>query len=143
MQTKYSEAFAETLFIIKCLPNNEQNKISKKFIKFLNENKNDNYVITINPNINLLNQKLLDETKALLREIYLAYFTSDREKTRILKFDNYRDIIEADLKNRKYDNDIFKDNVKNINNMQIVEYKEESTFKKIIDRIQYILNNIF
>ena len=33
--------------------------------------------------------------------------------------------------------------IKNLITLEIVEYKEESIFKKIIDRIQYILNNIF
>ena len=35
MNMTYNNAFAETLFIIKCLPDADQNKISKKLINFL------------------------------------------------------------------------------------------------------------
>ena len=80
-----NNAFAETLFIINCLPYNEQSKISKKFIEFLEENKNNDYVININPNIGLENQNLLEETKELLKEIYLSYFISAEDTIPIVK----------------------------------------------------------
>lgn len=144
MRTIDNNALAETLFIIKCLPYNEQNKISKKFINFLEENKNDNYIVTINPNISLQNQELLQETKELLKEIYMSYFISKEEEKRIITYDNYKNMVEEDLKRKKYNyENIFKD--KNIKVLQenkkveIIEYKD-SIFKRILNKLKSIFN---
>lgn len=146
MNITYNNAFAETLFIIKCLPYNEQNKISKKFINFLKENKNDNYVVNINPSISLQNQQLLEETKELLKEIYMSYFISAEERKRIVQYDKYKDIVEEDLRNKKYNYDnIFKNKTVSIstdekkeNSVALIEYKEP-LFKRIFDRIKNFL----
>lgn len=146
MNITYNNAFAETLFIIKCLPYNEQNKISKKFINFLKENKNDNYVVNINPSISLQNQQLLEETKELLKEIYMSYFISAEERKRIVQYDKYKDIVEEDLRNQKYNYDnIFKNKTVSIstdekkeNSVALIEYKEP-LFKRIFDRIKNFL----
>ena len=143
MNITYNNAFAETLFIIKCLPYHEQNKISKKFINFLKENKNDNYVVNINPSISLQNQQLLEETKELLKEIYMSYFISAEERKRIVQYDKYKEIVEEDLRNKKYNYDnIFKNKTVNIstdekqeNSVALIEYKEPF-FKRIFDKIK-------
>lgn len=145
MNTTYNNAFAETLFIIRCLPYNEQSKISKKFIEFLDENKNDDFVITINPNISLQRQQLLEETKELLKEIYMSYFISEEKRKTILQYDRYRNIVEEDLKNQKYDyNNLFKNKTTDIlpeentrNTVAIIEYKE-SILKKLLNKIKGI-----
>lgn len=144
MRTIDNNALAETLFIIKCLPYNEQNKISKKFINFLKENKNDNYIVTINPNISLQNQELLQETKELLKEIYMSYFISKEEEKRIITYDNYKNMVEEDLKRKKYNyENIFKD--KNIKvsqenkKVEIIEYKD-SILKRILNKLKSIFN---
>jgi len=145
IKTIDTNAFAETLFIIRCLSYNDQNKIPRNFIEFLNKNKNDNYVVKINPNISLENQKLLKETKELLKEIYISFFISNEERKKILQQDKYIKIIEENLKNQKYNtNDIFPkvDTKKNTNtesseehsNTVLIEYKESffTRFKNFI-----------
>lgn len=154
-QVNDTNAFAETLFIINCLPDKEQSKIPKKFIEFLKENKNNDYVININPNIGLENQKLLDETMELLKEIYISYFISAEEKNKILQNEKYSRIIEEDLKKQKYSTDkIFSNTqkVKNSNdellekslNNGLIKYKESffTKFKNFIFRILHIDNSL-
>ncbi len=138
----YNNAFAETLFIIKCLPDDDQNKISKKFIDFLEENKNDDYIVNINPDMGLQNQNLLEETKQLLKEIYLTYFIPTEQKQKIAQYDKYRSLVEEDLKRQKYDyNRIFKDKESSIvddnDNIQntMTEYKE-SFLKRLFAKIK-------
>lgn len=152
--TNDNNAFAETLFIIKCLPYNEQNKIPKKLIEFLDENKNDDYVVKINPNIELENQKLLKETKELLKEIYLSYFISNEEKNKILQNEEYRRIVEEDLKSKRYNSDdifnkvkkqevVNSDKLTESNNTSLIEYKESffARFKNFIFKLLHIKNN--
>ncbi len=141
MNLVYSNAFAETLFIIKCLPHNVQIKIPNDFISFLNDNKNNDYVISINPNIGLQNQNLLTETKELLKEIYLSYFISSEERNRISQYDNYRNAVEEDLKNKKYNNDIFDNKSTNVSASDclentMVKSKEPSIFSRWLDKIK-------
>ena len=152
-QTNDNNAFAETIFIIKCLPENEQNKIPKKFIEFLDENKSSDYIIKINPNVGLENQSLLDETKELLKEIYLSYFISREEKYKVIRNDEYRKMIEEDLKNKKNPPDKIFNNLNNIDNQKntndklidnhadtsLIEYKK-SFLLKFKDFIFKILN---
>lgn len=145
MNMTYSNAFAETLFIIRCLPEDDQNKISKKFINFLEENKNDDYIVNINPDVGLQNQNLLEETKQLLKEIYLTYFTSADQKQKIAQYDKYRSLVEEDLKRQKYDyNNIFKDKEKSITDEKnsvpntMTEYKE-SFLKRLFAKIKRFL----
>lgn len=145
-----NNAFAETLFIIKCLPKKEQNKISSQFIKFLEENKNDNYKVNIDPNIDLCNQPLLNETKSLLSEIYRSYFISKPDREKILKHERYVRIIKEDIKKKKYNyENIFKnknesnpiDSVENKNQNEtvaLVEYKK-SFIKRLFDKIKKII----
>lgn len=101
--TTYSNALAETLFIIKCLPSEKQNKIPKEFIDYLISKKNNDYLVKINPNINLYNQPLLNETKMLLKEIYINYFTSQNERNRIRTQDNFIEKLDETLKSKKHD----------------------------------------
>ena len=142
MNMTYNNAFAETLFIIKCLPDADQNKISKKLINFLEENKNDEYIVNINPDVGLQNQNLLEETKQLLKEIYLTYFTSTDQKQKIAQYDKYISLVEEDLKRQKYDyNRIFKNKESSIvddnDNIQntMTEYKE-SFLKRLFAKIK-------
>lgn len=148
IQLNDTKAFAETLFIINCLPYNEQSKIPKKLIEFLNKNKNNDYIININPNIGLENQNLLEETKELLKEIYLSYFISEEEKNKILQNDKYIEIIENDLKNKKYSSDKIFEKQHNIKDKLpenhvdtvLIEYKESffTKFKNFIFKILHI-----
>ena len=142
MNMTYNNAFAETLFIIKCLPDDDQNKISKKFIDFLEENKNDDYIVNINPDMGLQNQNLLEETKQLLKEIYLTYFIPTEQKQKIAQYDKYRSLVEEDLKRQKYDyNRIFKNKESSIvddnDNIQntMTEYKE-SFIKRLFEKLK-------
>jgi len=147
-QINDNNAFAETLFIINCLPYSEQSKIPKKFIEFLEKNKNNDYLININPNIGLENQNLLEETKELLKEIYLSYFISAEEKNKILEKSEYIKIIEDDLKNKKYSSDKIFEKQQNINDKllenhvdtALIEYKKSffTRFKNFIFKILHI-----
>lgn len=150
MNTNYPNAFAETYFIIKCLSKEEQSKISDNFIHFLSKNKNDEYKISIDPNRNLKNQKLLEETKALLKEIYISYFSSQAEKEQILLIDTYKKEVQENIKKEKYNyEDLFKNKINRkskedkktiISNQSLVLVNKENFIFKIFRKIKQLLN---
>lgn len=146
MNIEQTNAFAETLFIINCLPKNDQNKISKSFINFLKENKNNDYVVKINPDISLQNQELLEDTKALLKEIYMSFFISDEERDRIVQYDKYRELVEEDIKAKKYNEKNIFNTVSSNTSISIEEdkavsivEKNDSFFKRILRRIKAMI----
>ena len=102
INTNYKNACAETLSIIKCLPHKSQEKIPKDFFEFLENNKNNNYNISINPDISLHDQTLLNETKELLKHVYISFFVSENNKVRIKNRKIKIKLIEEDIKKKNF-----------------------------------------
>lgn len=70
MEERYQNAFSEVYCIIENMNVNIRNKISEKFIKFLEENKNNDYIPDPSK-INLQNpENLMKETKIVLAILY-------------------------------------------------------------------------
>ncbi len=144
MNIEYANAFAETLYIVKCLPYNEQKKIPKKLVEYLDKNKNDKYQVKINPSISLQNQNILDITKALLKEIYIFYFASKNERDRITEEDSKYTNVENDIKNKDYNVDSLfnnEDMTEGNEDVLMIKYKE-SIFKKMINKIKSIFSRV-
>lgn len=108
---KYSVAFAEVSEILKIFPAEELNKIPKLFINVIEKYKDDNYDYELEDGVELHNQKMTMETKAILSVIYMDYICSEEEKTEILKEELKAELLEDEQKRIKYDpNKIFKAN---------------------------------
>lgn len=70
MEDKYRDAFSEVYCIIENMHPNLREKISENFIKFLKENKNEQYIPDATK-INLRNpENLMKETKIVLAIMY-------------------------------------------------------------------------
>ncbi len=98
MNNVYNNAFAETFFIINCLPKEDKLKIPEDFINMLKDNMNKEYKVNINPNYSLVSQNLLTETQAILKQMYLEFFATDLEKEAIYEKDNLRAKLEESSK---------------------------------------------
>lgn len=69
---EYKDSYSEVLYLINNMTLENRNKISKKFISFLEKNKNKNYKVQ---NISLNNiDSLKRETKIVLSIMYRNYF---------------------------------------------------------------------
>jgi len=142
INTNYKNACAETLFIIKCLPHKDQEKIPKDFFEFLENNKNNNYNISINPDISLHNQPLLKETKELLKHVYVSFFVSENNKTRLKNKERNIKIIEEDIKKKNFTyTDLF-DKKAELTNIapQPIQEEKESFIKHILNIIKRLFN---
>lgn len=80
MSNNYAKAYKELLEIIKHFPLEEYNKIPKEKIIFYEENMDKNYNFTINPNIDLSEQNISKEAKALIVTLYEDYFATEEQK---------------------------------------------------------------
>ncbi len=76
--TAYKEAYCEVLYIINNMHKENRNKISKKFIDFLENKKSSEYIVH---NICMQNPNSLKrETKIILSILYRNYFCTEEEK---------------------------------------------------------------
>lgn len=143
---KYTKAYTEVLEILKYLPKNEYNKIAKEKIKFFEDNKDDSYKFSINPQMPLDEQNISIEANSIIIVLFRDYFATENQKEKlntILKQNEYK--YQEEIRNKYNPDDIFKDkkdrsfNIIENNNLPI-EVKEDNFFKKFI---AYIKNLIF
>ncbi len=139
MNSINSEVYVDISIIIKMMPIEMREKISKSFINFIEKNKSNNYVSNINPKIPIREQNIRKETKEMLGIIYRDYLCSNEERNKLLKQEEQEIKQYEEELRQKYDpNDIFKNKQKEYNyekekaNVAMVEYKKETLIEKIL-----------
>lgn len=138
----YRNAFTEVYEILQFLGNEEINKIPKKIFDTISENRNNNYSYKIDKNKNLEEQQMMEETKAILYNIYRDYLATDIQRELIIeKQKNERNILEEEKKAKYNSNIIFKKNERVVEKNNVpIEAKKETFFEKIIKFFEKIFN---
>ena len=135
MEDNYPKAYKEVLEVLKYVPEESVSKIPKEMTEMFEINQDKEYNFEVDTTKNFDEQVLLDETKAILANIFIDYWTTPEQKEKIEAFDkNERRKIE-EYKREKYNPDlIFKRNKiedTEVNNLPTV-IEKESFFKRII-----------
>ena len=139
------QAYSEIDEFLGLLSDEQRNEIPQKLREFFKEEKDKEYVKNIDTSISIKDQKLKEETLAIIALLNLQYWCKDEEEKKRLQAiyaqneKKYQDILYE-----KYNsNNIFKNKkettIENNVNTQMVEYKEP-IFKKIINKILNILH---
>lgn len=148
MEKKYNMAFSETLEILYKSEPKILNKIPKKLLEFLEENKDNTYNSDIIFKENWI-KKLRPETCSIIALIYKKYIATEEEKRNFIKFQKEKSIVLEEELRKKYNyDDMFKrdsSNNENIikeenteNNKELKIYKK-SFFREIINKILIFL----
>lgn len=144
MENNYPKAYKEVIEILKYVPKESVKKIPQTMIDTFNAKKNNTYNFSIDINKSFEEQELLDETKAILANIFRDYWATQYQKERIQAKERHdREKIEEE-KREKYNSDIFKAKESNktendsskyaINNSNLpIEVKKERFYEKIIN----------
>ena len=141
MKENYPKAYTEVLEILKYMPTYDVNKIPKELIETFKNKKDNNYTFTIDEDQDFSKLKILNETEAIMVNIFRDYWASPEQYAKIRAKQQYDMQIMEEEKKKKYNVDnIFKDRKeRNIeytnNNVQMIEYKE-SILKRIIIKIK-------
>lgn len=141
------QAYSEIDTFIELLDEYSKNKIPQKLRKFFKMEKDKEYIKNINPNIPIKEQNLKKETLALIAMINLQYWCEDEnEKQRLKAIYAENEIKYQDELREKYNPDkLFKNKQKEvkekIEEIAMIEYKEDSLFTKIKEFILNILKN--
>ena len=140
---KYANALTEVAIILDYLVEDDYKKIPKEIIEIVEKYKNEDYLFEYDEEIELKDQELRPETKAILYNFFRDYLATPEQREKIKKWQQ-EDRIKAEIKKQeKYEyKEIFnkKDNNKTLenNNQELIEYKES-----LFDRIKNWLKNLF
>lgn len=140
MENFNKKAVSEVIEILNHTDKKIIEKIPQKFIDFLFENADKDYI----PNIDFYDENwensIQEDTQAILALLYRDYIVSEDEKLKLLKEEQEEKLkIEKELREKYNPDNIFKkknieENIQ-INNVQLIEIKETSWFKRALDKI--------
>ena len=137
--TKYKNAYTEVYEIIKQLDEEEYNKIPSEVITAIKENRNTEYEFELDEELELKEQELLPETKAILFNIFRDYLSTPEQKEKILKMQAEERQKNEQNKAEQYKSDVFANKQKKTNikeeHTELIEYKE-NIFKRIFNKIR-------
>jgi len=147
--SKYTDAFTQVYVILNELDDEDYDKIPPEVVDAIRKNRNKEYQFKIDKSIDLKDNNLLPEARALLFKIYRDYLASESQRQKILKMQNEERRKRELKKQQQYNSDIFanketetiqKSELETGSELQQqsihpVLYKE-SIFKKIFNRIR-------
>lgn len=134
-------AYTEVYTILQDLNEEEYNKIPPEVIKTIKINRNVEYNYELGDDLELKEQPMLPETKAILFNLFRDYLSTPEQKEKIIKMQEEERQKNELKKRQQYNTDVFA-NKKHENEQQMkketldmVEYKE-NIFKKILNKIK-------
>ena len=144
----YAMAYKEVLEIFKYISVEEINKIPTDIIEMFEKNKDKDYNYKIDINKPFKEQKLLQETEAILANIFRDYWATPYQKQKIIEKENYDNSIIEKEKKEKYNSDNLFNNNKNteleennVKNTNLpVEVKKNNFLRKILNNIKVLLH---
>ena len=134
-------AYEEVYTILQELNEEEYNKIPSEVIKTIETNRNEEYEYELDDELELKEQPMLPETKAILFNLFRDYLATPEQKAKIIKMQSEARQKNELKKQQMYNTDVFankpKENLTENNNetTQIVEYRE-SILKRILNKIK-------
>ena len=108
MENNYPKAYKEVIEILKYVPKESVDKIPQTIINTLNSKMDNTYNFSVDINKSFEEQELLEETKAILANIFRDYWATPYQKERIRAKERYDIEKSEEEKRAKYNSDIFK-----------------------------------
>ena len=143
--SKYTDAFTQVYVILNELDDEDYDKIPPEVVDAIRKNRNKEYQFKIDKSIDLKDNNLLPEARALLFKIYRDYLVSESQRQKILKMQNEERRKRELKKQQQYNSDIFANKeTETIQKSELeiqqqsihpVLYKE-SIFKKLLNIIR-------
>lgn len=141
-EKEYKIAFSEVDDILYFTDRSVVSQIPESFIRFIRENKEENYISKINPYMSLDEQDVSSKAKAIIALIYRSYIASDKEKEVFeLKDKKEFEKIENEKREKYNPDEIFKNIKQEIETEEIhTESMEDLSIEKSLDLVH---KNIF
>lgn len=153
MEVKTNDIYSEVYSILNLLGDSYINKIPRKALDIIKNERNMNYNPKYDFSIDINSQDIKRETKAMIALLRLSYWcTSEEEKIKLSNQFKENEKRYQELLKAKYNTDnLFKNKntMKNINEevktkqIFMVEYKEKNFLQKIFDKIKHIFKKYY
>lgn len=152
MEDNYSKAYKEIVEILKYVPEESVNKIPKEMRDMFEAEQLKTYNFQIDTKKTFEEQELLEETKAILANIFRDYWATPYQKERIEAKEKYdRQKLEEEKAQKYNPDDLFKKkNIESVigntekdtieNSNLPIEVKKEKFYEKIINFFKRIFN---
>lgn len=148
MNIRTKEIYSEVNSVLNMLGEKYIFKLPKSLYEMICEEKLNDYNPKYEPNIPLENQKIKRDSIAMIALFHLNYWCDTQEEKDKLKklYSQNEDIYREEMKTLYSSNNIFKNdtnvakNNQPVNNQQVVEYREESIFKKVLNKIKKLFH---
>ena len=134
-------AYTEVYTILQELNEEEYSKIPPEVIETIEVNRNEEYEYELDDKLELREQPMLPETKAILFNLFRDYLVTPEQKAKIKKMQNEARQKNELKKQQIYNTDVFANRQKEdtvqpkSEATQIVKYKE-NIFKRILNKIK-------
>ncbi len=132
VKEEYSIMLAEADTILRYVSNDFLQKIPENLKKYIQENKNIEYVFEYDKSKSLVEQNTLEETKDFMTAIYLQYICDEEKREKLTKICKTNDLKYANLSSSV--NEEENENEKKL----IVVKTKEKWYQKIITLIKRI-----
>lgn len=133
------KAFSEIDMILNLIDSEMKNKVSADFIKFIKEEKDNEYKPNIKQDIPLEEQNILPETIDILALLKLNYWCNEEEKKELLELLNQNEQKFQKEAKEKYDIDkLFKTN----KTKEIINLPERVESEKFVNKLIKFIKNI-
>ena len=111
------KVYADVSIIINMMRPDLRDKINKKFIDYIENNKDNNYISEIDTSKPIENQNIRYDVKVMLALIYMNYICPEEEKSNLKKDFQKKKEIQNEILNKKYEINFKKtnDNLDNLN----------------------------
>ncbi len=109
----YKDAFTQVNILLKYMNREDYNKIPKNVIEAIKQNQNKEYDFKINPDKDINNQGIMEETRAILYNIFRDYLATPEQRQEIIKSQREERYHEELKKKQKYSLDVFVNKRKN------------------------------
>lgn len=142
---RYDNAYTEVYVILNSLVKEDYNKIPSDVINAIRENRNKNYRFEIDDKLDLKEQKLLPETKAILFNLFRDYLATKEQKEKIVNLQSIEKRKIEEKKKEKYkEQPYFFEKKHNKNTIQEKSnlperIRKESLLKKITNFIKKLI----
>lgn len=125
MSDKIRKAYSEVYEILQLLDDEFVDKVPKKFMEFIEKEKDNDYIPNIKPNVSLEEQELLEDTINILAMLKLDYWCeNEAEKQELLDILNKNEIeYQQELREKYNPDNLFK----NKNKSYYENVKEEKS----------------
>ena len=138
-------AYTEVYTILQELNEEEYNKIPPEVTQTIEANRNEDYEYQLDDELELKDQPMLPETKAILFNLFRDYLATPEQKAKIIRMQNEARQKNELKKQQMYNTDVFANKTReditenNKETMQIVKYKE-NIFKRILSKIKSVFS---